>query len=326
LPPLTPAAVRSQITRGTLGPLYLIRGVDETEKTRLVDEFVGSTDPGLQAFNVDRLHGGETTAETVVTSARILPMMVPRRIVVVLQAERLLAPKRKGPSARDAESPGAEPEPIANELEPLERYIKKPNESSTVVFVAGALDSQRRIVKLLVSAAGVVECAGPKDQNGAARWVRDRVAGQGMSIEPAAAQELARRARTEDRTRPVDLDRLRADVDRLVLYAADRKVVRLADVAEAVGDENALNVFAVTRAIERGDAAAALRELALVVDSGAAPYAVLGGLAWYVRTAVTSARLPASVEAVFRTDSLLKTSTGDSRALLERLVMELCRR
>jgi DNA polymerase III delta subunit len=36
--------------------------------------------------------------------------------------------------------------------------------------------------------------------------------------------------------------------------------------------------------------------------------------------------VPAAIEALFRTDLELKSSGGDPRVLLERLVVELCRR
>ena len=49
-----------------------------------------------------------------------------------------------------------------------------------------------------------------------------------------------------------------------------------------------------------------------------------GQLAWVVRTKLSANRLPAAVEALFRTDLDLKSSVGEPRVLLERLVMELC--
>ena len=44
------------------------------------------------------------------------------------------------------------------------------------------------------------------------------------------------------------------------------------------------------------------------------------------REVVPQPRVSAAVEAVFRTDLAIKTSAGDPRALLERLVVELCGR
>jgi DNA polymerase III delta subunit len=41
---------------------------------------------------------------------------------------------------------------------------------------------------------------------------------------------------------------------------------------------------------------------------------------------IDSRRVPAAIEALFRTDLELKSSGGDPRVLLERLVVELCRR
>ena len=304
MPLLTAADVRKQIAAGGTGPLYLIIGPDETAKVNLASEFLESVETDLRPFNVDRLYGGETTVAALVDAARTLPLMAPRRIVVLLHAERLLMPKR-------------ETEAADKDLEALERYIKTPVESSTVVLVAGDLDKRRTITRLLAGAAAVVECAGPADAGDAARWVRERVTQEGMTIEPRAARLLVDRA-------GADVGRLRADLDRLLLYAAGNERISLEDVNEIVSRPVAQDDWGVTRAIERGSAADALRELALLMDEGVVPYLILGQLAWFVRTKLPAARLSSAVEAVFWTDLALKTSAGDPRAMLERLVVELC--
>ena len=56
---------------------------------------------------------------------------------------------------------------------------------------------------------------------------------------------------------------------------------------------------------------------------------ILGQLGWFVREKLVAAdarRVPAAVDALFRTDLDLKSSGGDPRVLLERLVVDLCRR
>ena len=54
---------------------------------------------------------------------------------------------------------------------------------------------------------------------------------------------------------------------------------------------------------------------------------IAGRVADYVGSRVPDpGELTAAVEAVFRTDLAIKTSAGDPRALLERLVVELCSR
>jgi DNA polymerase III delta subunit len=86
--------------------------------------------------------------------------------------------------------------------------------------------------------------------------------------------------------------------------------------------ETATN-FGIANAIERNDAAEALRELTAAIDGGAAPFFLMGQLRW-VAEKMPSARLRAAIEAVFRTDLALKSSAGDPKVLLERLVVELC--
>ena len=67
--------------------MYLLLGADEAAKVGLAGEFLELVEADLRAFNVDRLYGGETTAARVVDAARTLPMMVPRRIVLLLHAD-----------------------------------------------------------------------------------------------------------------------------------------------------------------------------------------------------------------------------------------------
>ena len=158
----------------------------------------------MRAFNVDRLYGGETTAAEVVDAARTLPMMVPRRVVLLLHAERLLNPEERKRGDARATS------------EMLEEYVKAPVDTCCLVLVAEALDKRRSLTKLLLAKAAVVECTGPADAVEAAKWVRDRVAQEGMTIDARAARLVA------DRVGP-DVARLRSDVERLVLYAADNE-------------------------------------------------------------------------------------------------------
>jgi DNA polymerase III subunit delta len=306
LPSVSSADVRKQIVSGRVEPLYLLIGPDEAEKTSLAGRFVELVDEGLRAFNVERLYGGETSAESVVDAAKTLPMMSACRVVLLLHADRLLMPKR-------------ETDATNRDLDVLEAYIRAPVDTSCLILVAETLDRRRSLTKLLLTKAAVVECVGPIDVAEATRWVRDRVADEGMSIDPRAAKLVA------ERTGP-DIRRLRADVGRLVLYAANKQNIDAEDVLQVVGAATAQDDWAVTRAIERRAPAEALRELALLMDAGAVPYMILGQLAWFVRTKTPASKLPGAVEAVFRTDLAIKSSAGDPRVLLERLVVELCGR
>ena len=138
--------------------------------------------------------------------------------------------------------------------------------------------------------------------------------------------------RIEEQLEDFDIEAMRGrgqddDIERLMLYAAGKPGITLADAREIVSAETTHDDWAVTNAIQNGNAKEALRQLALAFDAGAVSYQVLGQLAWFVRDKMNDPRrIPAAVEALFRTDLDLKSSGGDPRVLLERLVVELCRR
>ena len=301
---ITPGEALKQIAAGDLAPVYLLLGDDDIEKADLAEAFERAVDEGLRAFNVERLDGVEATLRQVVEAAATLPMMAPRRIVIVRRAERCLTPKRESRAA-------------AADLAAFEEYLASPYPHACLVLVAAGLDRRRRTTARLLEAATQVmgdELASVAD---AERWVRRRVSSAGRSIDAAAARLVAARAGP-------DLPRLRGEVDRLLLFIGDAPTVGLDDARMVAGPATAHDDWAVARAIERGQTAAALEELALIVESGAAPYMVLGQLAWVVRTRMPNHRIAAAVESLHRTDLDLKSSAGDHRVLLERLVAELC--
>ena len=74
---------------------------------------------------------------------------------------------------------------------------------------------------------------------------------------------------------------------------------------------------------DKVDAAEALRQLGASLDNGAVPFVLMGQLRW-VAEKMPPQRVRPAIDAVFRTDIALKSSGGDPRTLLERLVVELC--
>jgi DNA polymerase-3 subunit delta len=313
----TPSAVLNHIKSGEADPVYLLYGEDDIEKAALAHAFEDLVEEDLRAFNVERIYAGDwTTGDRVASGVaglaaalRTLPMMAPRRVVLLLQADTVLMPKRESEAATRA-------------LDAFESLLKSPSAQTTLVIVAAAVDKRGRMFRALSKQATLVECGVLVDAADAERWVRNRVAAAKADIAPAGARLLAQRCGP-------DVKRLRNDVERLLLYALGQKTITVEDVKEIVGPAALQDDWAMTNAIEAGDAAGALRQLALLLDAGAAPEKVLGQLGWVVRSKfpmIAPGRLRPAVAALFRTDVDLKRSAGDPRVLLERLVVELCDR
>ena len=304
MPALSPTALRAQLAAGQVGPLYLLTGADAVERSAVAGEFASLVEEELQAFNLERLHGGDATADALIDAANLFPMLAPRRIVIVVEAERMLTPKRE---SREAEEQAAR----------LEKFLDDPSPSAVVVFECGALDMRRRISKQLLRQAQVVDCGTIEDEAAAEKWVKARAAQENVPLEPAAVRALVERA-------GLDVGRLRGALERVSLYAMGQKNISAADVTESVSaGPEAQADFGIGKAIWRDDVREALRELGLALDAGAAAVMLLGQLRAAAER-LPASRVPAAITAVLRTDLALKSSGGEPSVLLERLVVELC--
>ncbi len=332
MPALDLQALKQQIAERRLAPIYVFVGEDLKLIDRIVSDVEATVAEEDRAFAVERVYAGEPggTPLQIVDSARMMPMLGDRRIVIVLRAERLLKPKRAAKAAvedDDQEEAGGSGEPI--DLGPMEDYVAAPVSSSTLIFVATEIDRTRRLTKRLVEKAAVVEFAGLSADNPMGRrdgrrsgldWLNSELARAGRAIEPEAAQLLSKRAGN-------DITKLRGDVERLLLFAEGRKRITTDDVMEVVSESTEVDdEWAVVNAIADGDAARALSEVARRLDRGDSPHGLVGQLRWWVSSRLAEgdpSRVKAALDVLLRTDLALKSSGGDQRVLVERLVAEL---
>jgi DNA polymerase-3 subunit delta len=325
----TPTDVRKQIKAGKTGPLYVLTGDDLQSRHDLALEFANLVDEGLQAFNVQSYYANEAGNQgardqligAVLSTARTLPMMARRRVVIVHEAERLLAPKR----GKDEEETLPELEPKkgkrgATPAEELEAYVQQPEPLTTLVFVSGPLEMNRRIVKLLVKHAEVVDCGSLASDREAEAWIQKRLEKDELTIDPKALRLLLQ-------TTGLSLGRIRAEIEKLVLYAAGESTITAAHVRDLVIPENdPEGQFALIDAVRASNAPRALKEISALIEAGVQPPLILGQLRAAAIQLRPDARVRNSLEAVMRADVAIKSSAGTPQHLLECLAVELCAR
>jgi DNA polymerase-3 subunit delta len=320
----------SQLEAGRFEPVYLVVGDDEVAKDEMTKAFQTAVPEEVQAFAYERHSAldAKTKPDAIVASARTPPFLGDRRVIVVTRAERWFSSKRKEDEGGDEEEDGG------GGFEALEAYFERPDPLATVVFAASDVNRTLRVVKALLKVAHVVECWGLRPEKGgfgaaqevltrAGRFVSAALKRRGLSIDRGALEPLLAHAGS-------DIAILRGDVERLALYCHGRKTVTLEDVAAVVSGTALLDPWSIINAIERGDARAALRQVQILTDADEPPYKTLGQIAWWVRSKLPQMGAPdrvrAAVDAVFRTDLAMKSSGGEPRILLEKLVVELCDR
>jgi DNA polymerase III delta subunit len=307
---LTPATVRAQIASGAPEPLYLITGDDEGEMSALGTALTESVDEDFRAFNVQRFYGSDsgTTLAAVLDAASTLPLLAARRVIVLSQADRTLASKKGRATDAGAEADGEAGEGGGGKAQValLKEYARHPHAHAVVALIGRGLD---RTFDALAKQAAVVICEASSDV------IRQLEVEHGVRFERDAADLLRQMA-------GADVARLRADVERVLLYAAGRKSVSREQVQEVIG--RAASAGNLWKAVADRRLAVALKELELEMAEGAVPFMILGLLRSVAERTVAPRSLPGALEALLRTDIALKTSGGDPRVLLERLIVELC--
>jgi DNA polymerase III delta subunit len=339
VPVIAVPALKQQIAAGRLAPVYLIVGDDVRLAEALVEAIEGTVEEADRPFAVERVYATEPrgTPIDIAASARMMPMLGSRRIVTVLRAEKLLKPKRAAKSeAGDADEPAGVPggpgekdEIESVDFTPLEDYLNGPVDSTTVVFVASEIDRSRRFTKKLLDRAHVAELTGFTRRDDRNRVVYDRSAAgrqaeailqtEGRTIDAAGLSALVDAAGD-------DINKLRDDVTKLVLFAGARARLTADDVEAVASGDGVVDDWGIVNAIGEGDAARALVEVARRMDRGDSAHAIVGQLRWWVSNRLVEGapdRAKPAVDALLRTDRALKSSGGEERVLLERLVVEL---
>ena len=337
---MTPAQVRAQIASGTTHPIYLLESDDAPSRYDLAQAFLALVDEGLHAFNTAAFHAREAgnagdrdqMLSAILGAARTLPMMAPRRVILVHDAEFLLTPRKtKDEEPPPAEAPAGKRQGRATTpAEDFEAYVAAPEPLTTIVLDAPSLDRGRRVTRLLLQKAMVVDCGQLNSVDDVFRWMLNQVEKEEMTTSRSAAQALVdaigylplRHAKDIPR---IDLTRVRSETDKLVLYAAGEREVTAEHVRDVVvSEDESQGTFAIIDLVSSGRTAEALRELGALVEAGSPAPMIVGLLRAAVARIRPDGRARRALGLIFAADLAIKTSRGEPRYVLEKLIVEIC--
>jgi DNA polymerase-3 subunit delta len=322
---VTPGELEAELAAGRLRPAYLVTGPEpllREDARRGVERAVFGEGP--RDFDFELLDGERCTPAALEDALRVLPVLAPRRLVVLREPEG----RRRG----DA---------LAERLETLLGSLDDVP-SSVLLVTAERVDGRARWVRAFTDPAARVDCEAPRNLRDTAAWVRGEAARQSVTLAGGAAEALAERIGPQ-------LLMLRQEIAKAALFAGPGKPVTPAHVGETASDAAEEPIWSLTDAIGEGRAPDALALLARMGAAGAPPPVVLGALASHFRKLArlrtggrvaappfalrkldaqakryTPARLRACLHAVHEADERLK-GRGELPAelALERLVLTL---
>jgi DNA polymerase-3 subunit delta len=267
---VTPQAVEKQARGGKLLPVYLFVGDERLLRDRAIDAVrKAALGAGIAAFNEDKFTAGEATVGRIVSAARTVPMMAPKRFVQVRSLERW------DKAAKSADDDAASDDDAATPLDDLQEYAKAPIDSTCVVLVATKLDGRRRLVALARKQGFLVEC-NPLEARELVAFVGSAVEERGHTIDGDTAALIAEMVGPE-------LSPVVDAVERLSLFVGAGNPITDEAVQQCVLRIRAADTWGVVAAVQKRDIASALATLKEAYDPRDRGLPMLGAIAWSIR-------------------------------------------
>ncbi len=248
------AQLHQILAQGTVAPLYLVVG----EEDLLRDQALNTLKAALlgsegNEFNCDLFYGDDAGGADIVACASEIAVFAARRLVIVKMVDKL----------------------PARECDALLPYLKSPNDSTTVIFLASRLDGRLKFTQALTQAAVTVDCSPLKDAQ-LIPWLKQDAERVGVRLD-AEAMALLREACGGS------LYSVRRELEKFASYVADGQPITAADVNLLRGTEPGASVFDLAIAIGARNQRGVLTILTRNLEAGEAPLRILGSLAWQYR-------------------------------------------
>lgn len=317
--------LRRELDAGEVRPAYLVVGEEALLRDAAAEAIRSAVlADGPSDFDYERLDGETTTGAALLNAVGTLPVLAPKRLVVLREPE---AGRARARGLGDV---------LIEALSAVES-----NSDIVLVILAGKVDGRTRWVKKLGRAA-LVQCDPPRGGRALAAFVTAEAKRQGVALDPAAVPLLV------ERTGP-QLLVLRQEIAKAGLVAGPGEKVTAKHVAELTTDLANGPIWDLTDAIGEGRCGDGLVLLGNLLRSGGAPPAVLGAFVNHFRKLLrvrsggkvpgppfavrklesqsrrfSPNRLVACLRAIHQTDLAIKGAGGISSELaLERLVIGL---
>jgi len=264
----------AEVAAKKLRPAYVMVGDEAFFRRQCRDAILKHlVPPELRDFGVQEFDLAETELAEILDRARTPSLMSPFQVFFVRNVKVLY-----GRGKND------------EKYEAIEEYVKNPNPDALIIFVADHIsipadvrrmdwqDRERfeRIRDTLGDFCGIIEL-GRVDEGDAVRWVSEAAAEQDVKIESDAARELVDAL-------GADMMMISNELEKLVLYAGERKRITLGDVETMVLAAKQRSLYELTDAISAKDRPRALATLDAILSSGDGEEAAIGHLYMLAKT------------------------------------------
>lgn len=264
----------SEVEARKLRSVYVFVGDEVFFRKKCRDAILQTLVPDqLREFSLFEFDLAETELAEVLDRARTPSLMAPFQVFFVRGVKNLF-----GRGSNEGK------------LHAIEEYAKHPNPGAVLIFVADHIsipadarrmdltDKERyeRIRETLGRYCAIVEL-GRVEEGDAVRWVQEYSSSRQVKIDPEAARELVD-------SLGGDMMMVSNELDKLILYAGEKKRVTLGDVETMVLAAKQRSLYELTDAISARDRTRSLEMLDAILSSGDGDDASIGHLYMLAKT------------------------------------------
>jgi DNA polymerase-3 subunit delta len=250
--------------------LHVLIGEDDYSLRQALEEIKkGIGDPTALMTNTTVLDGKTVTLEQLRNACETVPFLAEKRLVIVEGLlERFEPGSRMGrkKSSRQAEQP--------EEYKKIADSLKKLPPSTELVLIGGVIKAGNPLLRELSTVIKVKSFSMLRPPQ-LSQWIEQRIKEAGGSISTQAVTTLVRFVGD-------DLWTMANEVDKLVLYAAGRRIEE-ADIKSVVSYAREESVFTMVDAVLEFRGGVAQQTLQQLFQQGAAPVQLLAMLSRQVR-------------------------------------------
>lgn len=249
------------LEKGQLAPLYFLFGEEPYLLNQSVERFKYAVlTEGAVDFNYSLFYASDADVGVVRDAVETLPMMAPRRLVVLKEAQEL----------------------TDKEWAEFDSLISEPVESSVFVILASRVDKRKKQIRQLLEKADCVEFKKPYD-NQIPSWINYIAQTLGLTISNDAIQLLHKLVGHH-------LTEIESELKKLGDFVGGQRRIEMTDVAQAVSRSKEENVFDLTKAIGENNRVKALEHLVHLLDQGQNEIGIISLVARHVRILLTLKR------------------------------------
>lgn len=234
-----------------VAPIYYVHGAESYLLDRAVQAIIAAAAPDeLNDFNMNTFHARGTTGDQIRSAAEMLPMFVPKRVVVVRDLQEI----------------------ALSELEALDTYFENPNPTTCLILHARtsekSLNGNAGIVRKMRKAAVIAEFKAFYE-NEAGGFIAKQAGLRKLRLSNAVQTYLLEAVGT-------DLAQLDGALEKIDLYVGpspdgQARNVELADAEAVIAQTRVHTVFNLTDALGNRDYEQALKILDAMLVAGDAP-------------------------------------------------------